>query len=182
VLSAQDVLDPAPCRILVAGVSGSGKTTLALRIAAATGIPHTEIDGLAHGIGWERRPTFAKEVAQFTRADRWITEWQYSEVRELLAERADTLIWLDVPTALTMSRVTRRTLRRRLGRQPLWNGNVEPPLRTIFTDRDHIIRWAWRTRHLTRELVLAAATDHPHLRLVRLTSRRDVDKWLHSRF
>jgi hypothetical protein len=33
----------------------------------------------------------------------------------------------------------------RLSRQVLWNGNLEPPLWTILTDREHIVRWAWTT-------------------------------------
>ena len=36
----------------------------------------------------------------------------------------------------------------RLGRQVLWNGNIEPPLWTVFTDPEHIVRWA--CRHTTR--------------------------------
>ncbi|MEP6843872.1 MAG: AAA family ATPase [Pseudolysinimonas sp.] len=174
-LSAADRLDPPPQRILVAGVSGSGKTTLARRISAATGIPHTEIDSLRHGPNWMPRDDFAADVERFTRADSWITEWQYRELRPLLAERADLLIWIDLPVALTMSRVIRRTLRRRLRREVLWNGNVESPLLTFLTERDHIIRWAWRTRNSWRNHVAETAAAHPELRIMRLTHRRQVD-------
>ncbi len=38
-----------------------------------------------------------------------------------------------------------RTLRRKVRREELRNGNVEPPLRTMFTDPGHVARWAWRT-------------------------------------
>jgi adenylate kinase family enzyme len=165
-------------RILVAGVSGAGKTTLARRISERTGIPHTEIDGLRHGPGWERRETFERDVELFTRAEQWITEWQYRELRPLLADRADTLVWLDVPTALTMARVIRRTVRRRLRREVLWNGNLEGPLWTFFTERDHIVRWAGRTRNSWRAHVAEAAAAHPELRIVRLRSRADVATWL----
>jgi adenylate kinase family enzyme len=179
-LSARDRIDPPPRRILVAGVSGSGKTTLAGRIAERTGIAHTEIDSLQHGPNWTPRPSFEADVEAFTRAERWITEWQYRQVRPLLAARADTLVWLDLPIALTMSRVIRRTLRRRLRREQLWNGNVEGPLRDFFTDRDHIIRWAWRTRNSWREHVAEAAAAHPEVRIVRLRGSRGVDAWVRS--
>lgn len=72
----------------------------------------------------------------------------------LLLERADTLLWLDYPTSVQMTRLMRRTLRRRLLRQELWNGNQEPPLRTFFTDEEHIMRWGWRTRN--------EPADHSH--------------------
>ena len=177
-LSARDPLEPRPQRILLAGVSGSGKTTLARAIAARTGNPHTEIDALRHGPDWTPRPSFEADVELFTRAERWITEWQYRELRPLLAERADTLVWIDLPIALTMSRVIRRTFLRRLQREVLWNGNVEGPPLGVFTDRDQIVRWAWRTRNSWREHVAGAALEHPELRIVRLRHRRDVDAWL----
>jgi adenylate kinase family enzyme len=179
-LSAADRLDPPPRRILVAGVSGSGKTTLANRIAERARIPHTEIDALQHGPNWVPIETFADDVERFTREKQWITEWQYRAVRPLLAERADTLVWLDLPTALTMSRVIRRTFRRRVRREQLWNGNVEGPLWTFFTERDHIIRWAWRTRKTWRGHVAEASAAHPELRIVRLRSSADVERWLGS--
>jgi len=148
--------------VLVAGVSGSGKTTLAARIARMTGGPHTEIDGLFHGPGWEPRPEFSDEVRAFTAADTWTTEWQYSSVRELLAERADLLVWLDLAfVRVTLPRVVRRTLRRRIHRTELWNGNREPRLRTIFRDPEHIIRWSISSRNAYADRVPAAERAHP---------------------
>ncbi|MFD1860208.1 AAA family ATPase [Aeromicrobium camelliae] len=170
----------APRRIAVAGTSGAGKTTLAGRIAALLGLPHTEIDALHHGPGWEPRPQFLDDVRAMVAQDSWVTEWQYSAARPLIAERAELLVWLDLPVPQQMSRLVRRTLRRRWRREELWNGNVEPPLRTFLTDRDHVIRWGWRTRHRLREQVPATLAAHPSVRLVQLRSQRDVERWLAS--
>ena len=177
-LTATDPLPYRPRRVLVAGVSGSGKTTLAARLGALLDLPHTEVDGLFHGAGWMRRPEFEAEVDAFSARDSWITEWQYSSVLELLAERADTVVWNDLPYPVVLSRVVRRTVRRSLRREELWNGNREAPLHTFFTDRDHVVRWSIKTRNKYRELVPAAAATHPHLTVVRLRRRRDVDRWL----
>ena len=65
-LTAGDVLDPVPRRVLVGGVTGAGKTTLARRIAEILDVPHTELDGLYHGAGWVPRPTFVGDVEAFT--------------------------------------------------------------------------------------------------------------------
>ena len=125
-------------RFLVAGTSGSGKTTTAARIAATLGVRHTEMDGLFHGPDWTPRPTFVADVHAVAEADGWALEYQYSQVRPFLLERADVLVWLDLPVAVVMWQVTRRTIARRRSRAELWNGNVEAPLRTIF--REHGLR------------------------------------------
>lgn len=96
-LSAVDPLPQRPRRIVIAGVSGTGKTTLARRVAAITGVPHTEIDALFHGAGWTPRPEFLGDVRALVAGDTWITEWQYGDARPLIAERMDLLVWLDLP-------------------------------------------------------------------------------------
>lgn len=164
----------APKRILVAGTSGADKTTVARRVAALLDIPHIEIDGLFHGPGWTPRDTFESEVHRFSAGSCWVTEWQYSQVRAILAQRADLLVWLNLPRALVLRQVLGRTVRRRLG---LWNGNLEPPLWTMLTDPEHIVRWAWSTHHKTTIRVAALLQAHPDLVIVRLTSRSDIERW-----
>jgi adenylate kinase family enzyme len=178
VLTARDVLPSTPRRVLVAGTSGSGKTTLAGRIAVTVGARHTEIDALYHGPNWTPRDNFMLDVAAFVAQPTWVTEWQYGKARPLLLRRADLLVWLDLPRVVVMRRVVRRTAQRRISRTVLWNGNLEPPLSTFFTDRDHIVRWAWRTHHENAQRVAAAVTARADLSVVRLRSQRDVDAWL----
>jgi adenylate kinase family enzyme len=162
----------------VAGTSGSGKTTLGRRIAAGLAAPHIEIDALFHGPSWTPRPTFMQEVEEFSAQSEWVTEWQYDSARPLLADRADLMVWLDLPRTLVMSRVIRRTVRRQLRRERLWHDNREAPLWTIFSDRDHIIRWAWNTHHQSHDRIHAVLEDRPDLPVVRLTRSRDVNSWV----
>ena len=177
-LGHSDPLPHRPRRVLVAGTSGSGKTTLAGRIGAALEIPHQEIDALFHGPGWTPLPSFMAEVERFSSGPRWVTEWQYRVARPLLAERAELLVWLDLPRRTVMRQVVVRTLRRRLRRELLWNGNVEPPLWTVLRDRDHIVRWAWRTHRTNAERVARLVEQRPALPVVRLRSRAEVEDWL----
>lgn len=137
-----------------------------------------EMDALFHGPGWTPRETFVAEVEEFSVAPTWVTEWQYSVVRERLAERADLVVWLDLSRATVMRRVVQRTLRRRLRRQELWNGNIEPPLRTVFTDRDHIVRWAWSTHHKSAHRIADLQEHRPDLTIVRLRDSHDVQQWI----
>jgi adenylate kinase family enzyme len=178
VLTATDPLPHRPQRIAVAGVSGSGKSTLAGRLGSLLGLPHHEMDALHHGPGWTVRPEFESDVDAVVASDAWVCEWQYDYARPLLAARADLLVWVDPPFPVTLSRVVRRTVRRRVRREVLWNGNVEGPLHTFLTDREHVVRWAISTRHVYDERVPALAAARPELPVVRLGSRRDVDRWL----
>jgi adenylate kinase family enzyme len=177
-LSCNDELPYRPAGILVAGSSGSGKSTLARHLAAVLELRYVELDALHHGTNWTPRPEFLEEVTRFAAGQRWVTEWQYRAVRDLLAERADLLISLDLPRRLVMRRVARRTLSRRLRHVKLWNGNVEPPLRTIMSDRDHIIRWAWRTHNDHAPRVTECAERHPTLPVVRLRTPDQIKDWL----
>jgi len=177
-LNATDELSTRPQRVIVAGTSGSGKTHLAARIGATLQIPHVEIDALHHGPGWAKRPEFEGDVRRLARSPQWVTEWQYPAARPMLAERADLLVWLDLSLTRVMWQVTRRTIGRALNREVLWNGNVEPPLWTILRDRDHIIRWTWRTHGQTRSRVVALAAERPHLTIVRLGNRAEIERWI----
>jgi adenylate kinase family enzyme len=177
-LGPSDPLPRRPRRVLVTGCPGSGKTTVAAALAERLGLPCHELDALHHGPNWTPRPGFAADVAAFARTDDWVAEWQYGVVRALLLARADLLVWLDLPRWRVGEQLVRRTVVRRLRRVELWNGNVEPPLWTVFTDRDHILRWAWTTYPRTGRRVqeVLAAADGPVV--VRLRSRREVHAWL----
>lgn len=153
---------------------------MAARISDRLGVRHVEIDALFHGAGWTPRETFTADVEAFSAEPSWVTEWQYSAVRERLAQRADLLVWLDLNRAMVMRRVVKRTVRRRLCRQVLWNGNVEPPLWTLFTDREHIVRWAWSTHHKSAQRVTAVQQERPDLVIVRLRDQDDVEQWING--
>jgi adenylate kinase family enzyme len=147
-------------------------------VAEVLGCSHIELDSLHHGPGWTKRPEFEDDVARVTAGPTWVVEWQYAAVRELLLARADPPVWLDLPRRVVMRRVIRRTVRRRLRREVLWNGNHEPPFRTLLTDPDHIVRWARRTHARTGSRVMAACAARPELVVVRLTTPPQASAWV----
>jgi len=178
VLRFDDPLPRRPRRITVAGTSGSGKTTTAAAIGRVLAIPHVETDSLFHGPGWTRRPTFEDDVRAVVAQPAWVMEWQASAVRPLLAARADLVVWLDLPRGVVMRQVVARTLRRRVRRERLWAGNVEPPLHTFFTDSEHIVRWAWDTYDEQAQRVHRLIDESSEQLVVRLGSRAELNFWL----
>ena len=165
-------------RILVAGTSGAGKSTLALQLSELLDLPYVELDALFHGPGWTPRPQFEAEVAAFSSGPAWVCEWQYRSVRQLLLQRADTLVWLDYSRSVVLGRVIRRTVRRRILNQELWNGNREPGLWHAFTHREGIVRWACDT-HTPNRLRLAGIEAEPgHLQVIRQRTPSQTAGWL----
>ncbi|MEV7005377.1 hypothetical protein [Streptosporangium sp. NPDC051022] len=158
-------------RVLIAGISGAGKTTLARRLESRIGLPHHELDALHHGPGWRKRPEFESDVEAFSAGPRWVTEDQYhSALGDLLWERADTLVWLDLPRLTVMRRVVWRSLLRAVTRRELWNGNRESV--RDWLDAEHPIRWAWSQHDRRRQRTAERILRHPHLGVVRLRTAR----------
>ncbi|MBN6037680.1 adenylate kinase [Amycolatopsis sp. 195334CR] len=170
-----------PRRIAVAGAPGAGKTTLAEQLSDRLGLPFVQFESFFHGPNWTVLPDWEEKVLAYVDGDAWSIEWQGEEVREQLTARTQVLVWLDHPRWLTTARVINRTVQRRFGRgRPIEGGNLESPLHTFFTDRDHIVRESWRRHAWIRARVARLITEnrHPDLVVVRLRGQREADTWL----
>jgi adenylate kinase family enzyme len=170
-------------RVSVAGASGSGKSTFAAALAERLGVTHVELDALHHGPGWTEAT--ANELRERVEAalaaapDGWVVDGNYEgKLGDLVIERADTLVWLDLPLPLVLFRVTRRTAQRIVRRTDLWNGNRES-LRTALS-RDSIVLWAVKAHRKKRRTLPSLPARHPHLTLARLRTRRQVAAFLDS--
>jgi len=174
---------PRPQRVAVVGTSGSGKTTLAQRLAQRLGVPHVELDALNWGPNWTPAPQeeFRRSASQALAGDAWITDGNYRAVRDIVWNRADTVVWLDYSLVVVMARVTWRTIRRSVTRQELWSGNRER-FREAFFGRESIIWWAFSTygRRKKEYPVLFSRPEYAHLRVVRLPSPRVARLWIES--
>jgi len=169
-----------PRRIVIAGISGAGKTSLAAALSRRLGIPHIEMDALYHGPGWTRRAEFEADVERFTASDTWVCDAQYHWiVGDVLAGRADTFVWLDLPRHTVMHRVIRRSLVRVLLRRPLWHDNTETLRALLFSPR-HPVHWAWSQHTARRAETAAYFARHARVTVVRLRTARQARRWLRS--
>jgi adenylate kinase family enzyme len=170
-------------RVSVVGNSGAGKTTIGRQLAAALGVPFLELDSIFHLPGWQELPAeeFRAAVAERVAGEAWVVDGNYTTVREIVWERADTVLWLDLPRSAIMRQVVLRTLRRTLTREELWNGNREPLDNLWRLDpTKSIVRWAWTQHRKYHDRFGAAMVDPAwsHLRFVWVRSRRDADALL----
>lgn len=165
-------------RIAVRGSTGSGKSTLAREAARRLGLPHVELDALHHGPGW--REASAEELrarveAALDDGRGWVVDGNYDgKLGTLVLDRADFVVWIDLPLHVTFGRLWRRTLRRLRTREELWNGNRETWRRT-FCDRESILLWLLQThgRHRREWPERFAGRE-----VVRLRTPAEVAGWL----
>lgn len=165
-------------RIIVIGTTGSGKTTFAQALAQRLGLSHGEQDAWNHEANWqEAHPErFRARVDAFTFGPAWVMDGNYSKARDIGWARADALVWLDYPAWVVYLRLVRRTLRRVLRREELWNGNCESWRGILASDGP--LRWFWKTHWHRRRETPKLAAEYPHLKLVRLRSPREAQAWL----
>ncbi|MEX0965173.1 MAG: AAA family ATPase [Pseudohongiellaceae bacterium] len=100
-------------RILIFGNSGSGKSTLAARLAAESGLAHLDLDSLA----WlptqppERMP-MAESVSlinAFTENNpSWVVEGCYTDLLQVLADKASEILFLNLPIELCVQNAKNR--------------------------------------------------------------------------
>ena len=164
---------------IIASASGSGKTTVARRLAALLGVPHVELDALHHRAGWREATAdeLRREVEPIVATNGWVVDGVYrSKLGDLTLERADTVVWLDLPRRVWLPRLVRRTVRRVVLREELWNGNRES-LRSVLFGRDSLIRFALRNDRSRRHRYPRELAGY---RVARLRSQREIDAFLRS--
>ncbi|MEM9986675.1 MAG: AAA family ATPase [Bacteroidota bacterium] len=107
-------------RIMIIGSGGSGKSTLARRIHGLTGLPLVHLDSHYWLPNWVEmdKASWASKVAELAQGESWVIDGNYGGTMELRLARADTVIFLDMPTGLRLWRVLKRVVTNYGGTRP----------------------------------------------------------------
>jgi adenylate kinase family enzyme len=169
----------------VVGNSGSGKSKLARRIAERIEAEYTELDQINHLENWTAIDSalFTEQVSALCARDSWVIDGNYRRVTVdgPIWASADTVVWLHLPRSIVMKQIIRRTIRRVITREELWNGNSEPWGNLYRWNPDKsVIRWAWTQHRKYDERYGAAMFDekYRHLRFIELRSHAEAEDFL----
>jgi adenylate kinase family enzyme len=164
---------------IIATASGCGKTTFGRALARILDVDFVELDAVHWQAGWTEldADTLRRRVEPIVADDAWVVDGSYrGKLGDLVLERADTVVWLDLPRRIWLPRLVRRTFRRAITGEELWNGNRET-LRGAFLRADSLVRFALandrpRRHRYPRELA--------RFRVARLRSPAEVEGFLRA--
>lgn len=171
-------------RVAIVGASGTGKTTLAVELERRLGLERLELDAIFHQPDWTELEDaeFRRQVATFvTEHERWVVDGNYRRVQNTLFRHADTVVWLDLSRREYMPGLVRRTVRRAVTGEELWNGNREQVRDLVSVDPNRsIIAWSWAKQREYRAKYERKMNDPrwAHLEWVRLQTREQVAEWI----
>jgi len=164
-------------RVLVMGSSGSGKSTFARRLAKLTGLPLVSLDALYWQPGWQPSEpvAFGLRVTDVVNGTGWIIDGNYtsSGAGELRRQRADTVIWFDLPRYVCMTGIMTRII--------ATYGKVRPEMAPGCPERIDLefLQYVWSYRQQQRPKLLEYfAGLRADQALICFKSRKQSDDYL----
>lgn len=162
-------------RILIIGSGGSGKSTLSQRLGALLHLPVVHLDAHFWNPGWvEKEPEeWDGIVHQLLHEPAWIMDGNYGRTMDLRIEKADLVVYLDMPRLLCMYRIVKRRF--------MYHNRSRPDMREGCHEKLDwpFVKWVWqyrkRSRDATLERLERAAAGR---KVVILKSRREVQDFL----
>lgn len=100
-------------KIMVIGSCGAGKSTLSKQIGQAKNLPVIHLDQLHWKPNWveSTKEEFAAKQRTALAIEKWVADGNYGGTMDIRLERADTIVWLDLPVSICFYRVLKRIVK-----------------------------------------------------------------------
>jgi len=164
------------------GSSGSGKSTYANRLAAQLKLPVLHIDMISHDDDWNRIESHVvlQHILHFIKQPAWVIDGHYPKYcfTERL-EAADTIVYFDLPSLVSLYRCLRRKQRTEKGLEPRYGAkdSQKTALRWRFI---HYLLWRY-PRKVRNPSLKFLQLRYPE-KLVLLKNQREIDQYFVGTF
>ncbi len=161
-------------KIAICGCGGSGKTILARELGRRLNLPITHLDVLLYDENWNRlsQDEFAAQQRTVVARPEWIIDGNNASTMDIRLGEADTVIFLDLPAITCLWGILQRRLSYR-GGQHVAEGVYD----RITWD---FVKYTWGYRRTMRPRVQQLISEHATGKVIRLTSRRAMRRFLRS--
>lgn len=107
---------------MIIGCCGSGKSTLARKLQPIISIPLYHLDQYYWNSNWTPTPDekWAQIVTNLAEKEEWIIDGNYGGTMDVRFDRANTIVYMDIPTVKCLGRV--------IGRIWKYHGKVRPDM------------------------------------------------------
>ncbi|MFD2637870.1 DNA topology modulation protein [Piscibacillus salipiscarius] len=160
-------------RVMLIGSPGSGKSTMSRELAEILKLDLYHLDNLFWSPGWvmasrEKQIEITKELIK---QDKWIIDGNYNGTIDLRLERADFVVFFDLPRRVCMYRIFKRMIQYRGQRRPDLNAGTE---RFSW----EFIKYVWDFRKSKQPGVYKHLRNYPTKTVVIIRTRREADEFL----
>jgi len=162
-------------RVMVVGSPGAGKTTFTRKLAQQLAVPPIFLDFHFWRPGWKTpdETIWRQETAALAALPAWVMDGNYPKTYDLRMPRADSLVWLDYPRRICLTRVLLRMIK--------GYGRTRPDLPEGCPEYFDLafLRYVWDFPRKHRPAIITGIEQFGrHLHVARLACDREVENFL----
>lgn len=161
-------------RVIVIGCGGAGKSTFSKNLSNKLDIPVYHLDKFFWNKGWVSTPKdeFDNKITELINKDKWIIDGNFIRTLDKRAERADTIIFINMPTHICFYRIMKRRI--------IYRGKSRPDMAEGCQEGIdfEFFKWVLTYNKKIRPKILKKLSEYKDKDVVILNSKKEVQQFI----